>query len=157
MKKIFHQNFICLITLLVVGCNIKEEPKPTPDPIPIAKGPFVYELDLTKISTDSFKIKLNLDALTDQNTIFQFASTIPGTYETLNFGQYVGGFKAYDIAMNRIPVKQAAINQFDISNPQDVRTITYSVKRTFSLATGYGANIFQNCVFLQHQAFLDFL
>jgi predicted metalloprotease with PDZ domain len=61
--------------------------------IPASTGPLAYELDLTKASTDSFRVKLNLEGLNEQNTIFQFPTTLPGVYSVLDFGKNVVGFK----------------------------------------------------------------
>jgi predicted metalloprotease with PDZ domain len=155
MKKIIYRAFNFILLILLLGCGDTSvdtliptpTPQPIPTPVPTPTGPFVYELDLTKITSDSFKIKLNLDGLQQGNTIFQFATTIPGTYFVLDFGKYVGGFKAYDGDSKRIPVKRESTNQFSFSDPAAVRAVTYSVKKTFSLATSYGSNIFPHCVF----------
>lgn len=146
MKKSIYQ--LLLLAALLYGCN--DTPVTPPDPIkppgtiPAPTGPLVYELDLTKASADSFKVKLNLEGLNEQNKIFQFAAVMPGIYSVIDFGKNVGGFKAYDKDSKDVPVKKLSTNQFTLSNPLAVKTISYSIKSTPS---SYGASINPDCIF----------
>lgn len=146
-----------LLAALLYGCN--DTPVTLPDPIkppstiPSPTGPLIYELDLTKVSTDSFKVKLNLESLNEQNTIFQFAAAMPGIYSLVDFGKNVGGLKAYDKDSKEVPVRRLSTNQFTLSNPVAVKTISYSIKSTPS---SYGANIFPDCIFFTAPSLFGF-
>jgi len=90
-----------------------------------------YEVDMTQ-SLDTFNIKLEIKGrLNESNKIFQFASTAPGTYQTMNIGRFVSDFKAFDKKGNEIGVKKLNVNQFEISQPEKIRSISYRVAETW--------------------------
>lgn len=90
-----------------------------------------FFIDLNDRADDLFKVTLIPDKLTDQNKIYQFAATAPGTYQIMDIGRYVKSFKAFDIAGNEIPVSNVSTNQWEISNPQAVVKIKYEIAETF--------------------------
>ncbi len=155
MKKSIYP--LLLLAVLLYACNDTRvtlpDPIKPPSTIPVPTGPLVYELDLTKVSTDSFKVKLNLEGLNEQNTIFQFASVMPGIYSLVDFGKNVSGFKAYDKDSKEIQVKQLSANQFTLSNPVAVKTISYRVK---SMPSSFGASIFPDCMFFTAPSLFGF-
>ncbi len=90
-----------------------------------------YEIDMTQ-SVDTFMIELTpRGKLANEPTIFQFASTAPGTYQTMNIGRLVSGFEALDKKGNQLGVKKLSVNQYEIASPNKVKTIRYSVAETF--------------------------
>ncbi|MEW6041675.1 MAG: peptidase, partial [Elusimicrobiota bacterium] len=90
-----------------------------------------FYVNLNDRSDDLFKVTLIPGKLTDQNNIYQFAATAPGTYQIMNIGRYVRSFKAYDKNENEISTKQLSVNQWEISNPSEVKKIEYSIAETF--------------------------
>ncbi len=90
-----------------------------------------FYLDLNDRSSDVFKVTLVPEKLSDENKIYQFASTAPGTYERMDLGRFVTSFKAYDNSGNEIETKHESINQWSISNPEKVAKIVYDIEDTW--------------------------
>jgi predicted metalloprotease with PDZ domain len=93
-----------------------------------------YSIDLNRRADDLFHVTLRLSGLRDENAIYQFASTAPGTYEVMNIGRYVKTFEAYDAKGVRVPAEQVSVNQWRLSSPARVRTIRYTVTETWDSA-----------------------
>ncbi len=93
--------------------------------------PLVYSVDLRDRADDLFKVSLAVDDLTAENDIYQFASTAPGTYETMNIGRFVREFHAYDSAGKELPVQHASLNQWHLDQPEAVARITYTIAETW--------------------------
>lgn len=90
-----------------------------------------YTIDVTK-NPDTFYVQLELTKKPKAgNDIFQFASTAPGTYQTMNIGRFVSGFKAFDKKGNLIPVEKVSVNQYRISKPKKLKRVEYQVAETF--------------------------
>ena len=90
-----------------------------------------FYLDLNDRSSDVFKVTLIPEKLSDENTIYQFASTAPGTYQRMHMGRFVTSFKAYDKTGNEIETKHESLNQWSISNPEEVTKIIYDIEDTW--------------------------
>ncbi|MCE7990923.1 MAG: peptidase [Roseivirga sp.] len=88
-----------------------------------------YTIDMTQ-STDTFNITLYPGKLKEAST-FQFASTAPGTYQTMNIGRLVSGFAAFDKKGRAIEVEKLSVNQYKISNSKKVHKLSYQVAETF--------------------------
>ncbi|GAB3781108.1 peptidase M61 [Spirosoma horti] len=93
--------------------------------------PLVYEVNLNDRADDQFKVTLHVAGLTADNAIYQFASTAPGTYQIMDIGRYVRSFKAFDGKGRELKTKQIATNQWQLDQPQNVRTIQYSILETW--------------------------
>ncbi len=91
----------------------------------------VYEVNLNDRSDDLFKVKLQVDDLTAENAVYQFAATAPGTYQVMDIGRFVREFEAYDATGAEIQVEQVATNQWRITKPEDVSEIRYTVAETW--------------------------
>ncbi len=88
-----------------------------------------YTIDMTQ-STDTFNITLYPGKLKEAST-FQFASTAPGTYQTMNIGRLISDFKAFDKKGKALEVEKLSVNQYKISDPRKVHKLTYKVAETF--------------------------
>ena len=95
------------------------------------KADLNYSIDLNDRADDRFKVTLEVSKLSDENNIYQFAATAPGTYQTMNLGRYVSDFKAYDKKGNEISTENLSVNQWKISDPKKVKKITYSIAETW--------------------------
>src|SRR3982750_3304596 len=93
--------------------------------------PLVYEVNLNDRADDQFKVTLHVDGLTADNAIYQFASTAPGTYQIMDIGRYVRSFKAFDGKGRELKTKQISTNQWQFDQPQNVRTVQYSILETW--------------------------
>ena len=94
-------------------------------------SPMIFTIDMTGPSTDTFQIELKVSKLSKANKIFQFASTAPGAYQVMDIGRFVSDFKAFDKKGKEVSVSKIQVNQYEISNPQNVKTIKYRVAETF--------------------------
>ena len=91
----------------------------------------VYTVDLNDRADDKFNVVLEVQGLKPTDSIFQFASTAPGTYQVMNIGRYVSDFKAFDAAGNLIDVEAINVNQYQLSKPNNISMITYKVAETW--------------------------
>ena len=109
-----------LFTLALVGCVMSQE-LPT----------MSYQIDVTQ-NSDTFYVTLELDKKLEKTaTIYQFASTAPGTYQTMNIGRLVSNFKAFNSKGKELDVTKKSVNQFELSAPHKIKKITYQVAETF--------------------------
>lgn len=90
-----------------------------------------YSIDLNDRNDDNFKVTLQVDKLSDENNIYQFASTAPGTYQVMNLGRFVTDFKAFDKKGKEVSTKNISVNQWEISSPKKVKKITYTIAETW--------------------------
>ncbi|GAB2561393.1 M61 family metallopeptidase [Spirosoma aerophilum] len=93
--------------------------------------PLVYEVNLNDRADDQFKVTLRVNGLTAENAVYQFASTAPGTYQVMDIGRYVRSFKAFDAKGRELKTQQTSTNQWTLDQPQNVRTIQYSIAETW--------------------------
>ncbi len=90
-----------------------------------------YEIDVTQ-NLDTFYVSLDIEGkLNKTATTYQFASTAPGTYQTMNIGRYVSNFKAFDKKGKEIVVSKESVNQYKIESPQKLKKVTYQIAETF--------------------------
>jgi predicted metalloprotease with PDZ domain len=90
-----------------------------------------FYVNLNDRADDLFKVILIPEKLTEQNKIFQFAATAPGTYQIMDIGRYVRSFKAFDKNGSEIAVSNKSINQWEVLEPLKVYKIEYAVAETF--------------------------
>jgi predicted metalloprotease with PDZ domain len=90
-----------------------------------------FFVNLNDRTDDLFKVSIVPTGLTDENKIFQFASTAPGTYQLMDIGRYVRSFKAFDETGNEISTKQLSTNQWEISEPTKTKKINYTIAETW--------------------------
>lgn len=90
-----------------------------------------YSVNLNDRSNDTFKVSLEVSGLKEEENIFQFASTAPGTYQVMNIGRYVSNFKAFDSKGNSLLVTPLGINQYRIAKTPELAKITYEIAETW--------------------------
>ena len=91
----------------------------------------IFFVDLNDRSDDLFKVTLIPEKLTEQNKIFQFASTAPGTYQTMDIGRFVRSFKVYDDKGTELTAKQISTNQWELKEPVKTAKVVYTVAETW--------------------------
>jgi predicted metalloprotease with PDZ domain len=91
-----------------------------------------FYVNLNDRSDNLFKVTLIPEKLNEKNKIYQFASTAPGTYQTMDIGKYVKSFKAFDQSGNEIDTKQISVNQWQIDDPEKTTKITYTISDTWN-------------------------
>jgi len=90
-----------------------------------------FNVDLLDRSDDTFKVVVIAPELKEQNNIFQFASSAPGTYQVMDIGRFVRSFKAYDINGVEIKTEKINTNQYQLSTPEKISKIEYSIAETW--------------------------
>lgn len=90
-----------------------------------------FYIDLNNRADDLFHVTVIPEKLTEKNKIYQFASTAPGTYQTMDVGRFVRSFKAYDAKGNELPSKQLSTNQWELSEPTKTAKVVYTIAETF--------------------------
>lgn len=99
--------------------------------IAISQAQQKFYVNLNDRADDLFKVTLIPNGLTDANKVFQFASTAPGTYQTMDIGRFVRSFKAFDESDSEIETKQIQTNQWEVSNPTKAKKIVYTIAETW--------------------------
>ena len=90
-----------------------------------------YNINLNDRSNDEFKVTLNVSGLSDENNIYQFAATAPGTYQTMNIGRFVRSFKAFDKKGKELQTEKQGPNQWKLSSPEKIAKIEYRIAETW--------------------------
>ena len=86
-----------------------------------------YTVDLRERGSHAIGVDLRVDSLLAGDTLFQFAATAPGTYQTMDIGRFVQGFTAVDERGRAVSSTQVSTNQWRIAEPRRVRAIRYRV------------------------------
>lgn len=101
------------------------------EPVIVNPNEIKFSVNLNDRSGDTFKVKVSVPKLSEENNIFQFAATAPGTYQIMDIGRFVRSFIALDKKGRIIPTTQVSTNQFKLSNPKKVKTIIYTIAETY--------------------------
>jgi len=97
-------------------------------PIPAQQKFFV---NLNDRSDDLFKVTLIPEKLSDENKIYQFASTAPGTYQIMDIGRFVRSFQAFDSKGTELGIKHISTNQWELEDPSKTAKVVYTVAETW--------------------------
>jgi predicted metalloprotease with PDZ domain len=90
-----------------------------------------YTVNLNERADNVFRVTLDVSGLGASNSIYQFASTAPGTYQVMDIGRFVKEFKALDKSGNEIPTKKIGENQYELSTPSKIKKIEYKIAETW--------------------------
>jgi predicted metalloprotease with PDZ domain len=93
--------------------------------------PLAYRIDVMDRSDDLFRVVLRVDDLLEDNAVFQFAATAPGTYQVMDIGRYVRSFEARDAEGLGIETVKLSTNQWKITDPERVAEIAYTIAETW--------------------------
>lgn len=90
-----------------------------------------YEIDLNDRADDRFKVTVHLEGMQPADSLFQFAATAPGTYQVMDIGRFVEGFRAFDAQGRPLTVTRISDNQWRFQRPEAVRTVRYAIAETW--------------------------
>jgi predicted metalloprotease with PDZ domain len=90
-----------------------------------------YEIDLRDRSDDTFKVRVTFSELSAVDSIFQFATTAPGTYQVMDIGRFVSDFSATDAQGRSITVEKVDLNRWRLSDASRVRSVRYTISETW--------------------------
>jgi predicted metalloprotease with PDZ domain len=89
----------------------------------------VYEIDLNDIKDDNLNVKLTLSKQLQVNqVIYSFPATVPGTYDTQDFGRFVLSMNAKTAAGKELKVNKRGNNSFVISDANELKYIEYTLE-----------------------------
>ncbi|WP_400193055.1 peptidase [Hymenobacter sp. B81] len=98
----------------------------------LAQQELAYTVDIDPtVSTNEFRVTLQLPKLKKDQSVYQFASTAPGTYQVMDIGRFVRKFEAFDGKGRSLEVKQLSANQWQLARPDKTREIRYTVAETW--------------------------
>ena len=89
----------------------------------------LYAIDLNKIEKDVLPVKMTLNKapLADQVT-YSFPATVPGTYDTQDFGRFVLSMNAKTADGKKLKVKKQGNNSFIISDAKKLKYLEYTLE-----------------------------
>lgn len=97
--------------------------------------PILTSIDLINLEGDKVLVGMDPGAFTVDEVLFYIPKTVPGTYSTDNYGQYVEDLKAYDYQGKLLPVSKTDKNTWRIAQGKNLDKITYYVNDTYDTET----------------------
>jgi predicted metalloprotease with PDZ domain len=89
----------------------------------------LYEIDLNAVDNDILTVKVTLDKAPDKDQVtYSFPATVPGTYDTQDFGRFVLSMNAKTSDGKKLKVKKQGNNSFVIFNAKNLKYLEYSVE-----------------------------
>ncbi len=88
-------------------------------------------LDLKNVVDDKVKVTVDPGKFTSDDVSYYIPKTVPGTYSSDNYGQYIEGLKALDYDGRELTASKADQNTWNISNGKRLDKITYYVNDTY--------------------------
>lgn len=105
----------------------------TTQPTVVEDLPIVATINLEDVQEDKVQVTLDPDRFSTPQTTFYIPKTVPGTYQTSNYGKYVENVKAYDYEGGELEVVKLTDNSWSIPNAEKLDKITYLVNDTFDI------------------------
>lgn len=90
-----------------------------------------YTVDLNHRDDDLFRVTLDVDGLGEDNSVYQFAATAPGTYQVADMGRFVRSFEATDAGGRALEVERVGTNQWLVHDVDRARRIRYTIAETW--------------------------
>lgn len=122
MKSIIY---IALLGLLFTGCKSLQNTTTS------TKATNNVSIDLINTLNDQVPVHFSVLPQKRDTLIYFMPKTVPGTYSSDNYGQFITGFKASDAKGNKLPVEQLDQNSWRITNAKQLDNISYSVNDSF--------------------------
>jgi predicted metalloprotease with PDZ domain len=89
----------------------------------------LYEIDLNKIEKDVLPVKMTLSKAPQKDqVIYSFPATVPGTYDTQDFGRFVLSMNAKTADGKNLKVKKQGNNSFIISDAKKLKYLEYTLE-----------------------------
>lgn len=120
---------ILLSLCLVYGCGASKSLVKAEDTKVMAR------IDLVNIQEDRVIVSVDPGAFSVDEVSFYIPETVPGTYSTDNYGQYIEAFKAFNYQGEEMGVTRPDENTWTIASAQNLDRISYYVNDTFDQET----------------------
>ncbi|MAN29280.1 MULTISPECIES: M61 family metallopeptidase [Mesonia] len=122
MKRIIYA--VALVATLI-GCKSTQQNAD--------KDLVVANLDLVNVNDDKVMVSVDPGKFTTEETTFYIPKTVPGTYSTDNYGQFVEDLKAIDYNGNELKVTRIDDNSWKIDNAKELDKVTYWVNDSYDI------------------------
>jgi len=99
-------------------------------------------MDLVNVNDDKVLVAIDPGSFNTDMVSFFIPKTVPGTYSTDNYGQYIEGFKAFDYKGAELLVSKTDKNTWEISNGKNLDRISYFVNDTYDSESGQDEPVF---------------
>lgn len=88
-----------------------------------------FEIDLNLCPKDELEVRYTFDKNPESDTLrFSFPATVPGTYDTQDYGRFITQFAAYNLDGKKMKVTKEGNNTWVIYNAKVLKHLTYSVE-----------------------------
>lgn len=114
-----------ILSFIVYGCGA------TKALVTAEETPILVQMDLVKVIDDKVLVSVDPGVFTNDDVTFYIPKTVPGTYSTDNYGQYIESFKAIDYNGNELAFNKSDENTWNISSGKSLDKVTYLVNDTF--------------------------
>ncbi|MFZ0489390.1 MAG: peptidase M61 [Salegentibacter sp.] len=120
----------------------------------VKEQPILANIDLVNVQDDKVQVSVDPARFASDSTVFYLPKTVPGTYSTDNYGQFIDDFKALDYQGNELKATKLDDNSWSIANAEDLDKVTYWVNDSFDIEgerdvfSPSGTNIEKNKNFL---------
>ncbi|NAS29712.1 peptidase M61 [Flavobacteriaceae bacterium R38] len=132
MKKIF---LILFASIILYGCPAKLRDY-------AYQVPVIAQIDLVNVVDDKVNVEIDPGRFTQETIKFFIPKTVPGTYSSDNYGQYIEDFKAIDFSGNLLKVDQIDENTWEINNATTLESVSYKVNDTYDTETERDDKVF---------------
>ena len=89
----------------------------------------LYEIDLNRIEKDVLPVKMNLSKAPQKDQVtYSFPATVPGTYDTQDFGRFVLSMNAKTADGKNLKIKKQGNNSFIISDAKKLKYLEYRLE-----------------------------
>lgn len=99
--------------------------------VSVENAPIVAAIDLVNVIDDRVQVDLNPGAFTTSTVVFSIPKTVPGTYSSDNYGQYIQDFKALDYKGSPLLATKIDENSWSITNGTQLDKVQYWVNDTY--------------------------
>ena len=91
----------------------------------------LININLVDIKNDKVQVDFTLNAPKKDTLIYYMPKTVPGTYSSDNYGQFLEDFKAFDNNGNLLPTEQLDQNSWRITKASKLKHLSYLVNDSF--------------------------
>jgi len=125
MNSIKNWLLLTLTAIVFYGCGS------TRGLVTADKTPIRTSLDLKNVNDDKVMVSIDPGSFSTDEVSFHIPKTVPGTYSTDNYGQYIEDLKALDYDGKELEVIKSDENTWLISNAKKLDKLTYYVNDTY--------------------------
>jgi predicted metalloprotease with PDZ domain len=89
---------------------------------------YSFKINLNDCKKDKIAVELICPSSEKDTVYYHFPMTVPGTYDILNYGNYISEFKAFDKNQKALKFQKTSTNTYKIIGAKQLSTITYKVR-----------------------------